>query len=105
MFDTICGLIQPDKDYPRRTSILDVLTKVLNGQLYDVLPYDFHEERSAGGEYIPLRKRRPSVRYPLCRIVVEDSVSLLFGEGHFPTINCGDGVLRNYFAAIASEFI
>ena len=50
----------------------------------------FIEERSAAGEYIPLRQRRPSVRYPLCRIVVEDSVSLLFSEGHFPTIDSAD---------------
>ena len=30
-------------------------------------------------------QRRPSVRYPLARIVVDDSVSLVFGDGHFPT--------------------
>ncbi|MGH3263400.1 MAG: hypothetical protein ACRDNS_15560, partial [Trebonia sp.] len=88
MFDTICGLIPPDSGYPPRTRILDILGRVLNGSLYDVLPYQFQEERTAGGEYIPLRHRRPSVRYNLSRIVVEDSVSLLFSEGHFPTVDC-----------------
>ena len=103
MFDTICELISRDPDYPARTSILDTLTRVLSGQLYDVLPYDFHEERSSAGEYIPLRKRRPSVRYPLCRVVVEDSVSLLFSEGHFPTIDCSDLVTQGALASIVRD--
>jgi hypothetical protein len=29
------------------------------------------------------------VRYGLCRLVVDDSVSLLFSEGHFPQVDCG----------------
>jgi hypothetical protein len=103
MFDTICELIARDPDYPTRTWTLDTLMRVLNGQLYDVLPYDFHDERSSGGEYIPLRKRRPSVRYPLCRVVVEDSVSLLFGEGHFPTIDCPERVTQNSLATIVRD--
>lgn len=103
MFDAICELISRDTDYPTRTSVLDTLTRVLNGQLYDVLPYDFHDERSSAGEYIPLRKRRPSVRYPLCRVVVEDSVSLLFSEGHFPTIDCPDRATRDSLATIVRD--
>ena len=103
MFDTICELISRDPDYPPRTSILDTLTRVLNGQIYDVLPYDFHDERSSAGEYIPLRKRRPSVRYPLCRVVVEDSVSLLFSEGHFPTIDCIDRVMQSSLVSIVRD--
>jgi hypothetical protein len=103
MFDTLCELTARDPDYPIRTSILNILTKVLNGQLYDVLPYHFHDERSSAGEYIPLRKRRPSVRYPLCRVVVEDSVSLLFSEGHFPTIDCPDRVTQGSLANIVRD--
>jgi Phage portal protein, SPP1 Gp6-like len=103
MFDTICELISRDPDYPPRTWVLDMLTRVLNGQLYDVLPYAFHDERSSIGEYIPLRKRRPSVRYPLCRVVVEDSVSLLFSEGHFPTIDCLDRVTQGSIANIVRD--
>ncbi len=45
----------------------------------------------------------PSVRYALCRIVVEDSVSLLFSEGHFPTIDCGDRDVRAALADIVKE--
>src|SRR6516162_6756975 len=103
MFETICDVIPRDLDYPQRTRALDILKRVLDGTLYDVLPYQFHEERSAGGDYIPLRNRRPSVRYTLCRIVVEDSVSLLFSEGHFPTIDCADRTIRAALADIAKE--
>ena len=95
MFDTICALVPRDRDYPERTWRLEILRRVLNGRLYDVLPYQFHDERGSSGEYIPLRHRRPSVRYGLCRIVVEDSVALLFSEGHFPTIHSPDRTVRD----------
>ena len=103
MFDTLCDLAPRDSDYPDRVGRLTVLNRVLDGTLYDVLPFHFHQERSEAGEYIPLRQRRPSVRYPLCRIVVEDSVSLLFSEGHFPTIDSNDSSVRQFFANIAKE--
>lgn len=103
MFDTICDLIARDPDYPPRAWVLDTLSRVLNGQLYDVLPHDFHDERTPAGDYIPLRKRRPSVKYSLCRVVVEDSVSLLFSEGHFPTIDCPDRVTQHSLAKIARD--
>src|SRR6187551_1798339 len=103
MFETICNLIPRDPDYPARARTLDILKRVLDGKIYDVLPYQFHEERGVGGEYIPLRNRRPGVRYALCRIVVEDSVSLLFSEGHFPTIDCADRTTRAMLADIIKE--
>ena len=103
MFDTICGLVPRDPDYPERAWRVEILRRVLNGTLYDVLPYQFHDERGSGGEYIPLRQRRPSVRYALCRIVVEDSVALLFSEGHFPTIISPDRVVRDFLADLAHE--
>jgi hypothetical protein len=103
MFDTLCDLVPYDSDYPERVRKLTILNNVIAGTLYDVLPYRFHEERSEAGVYIPLRQRRPSVRYPLCRIVVEDSVSLLFSEGHFPTIDSPDPAVRTAFAGICKE--
>ena len=103
MFETICGLIPTDPDYGERTRQLEILKRVLEGRLYDVLPYEFHEERSSAGEYIPLRSRRPSVRYPLARIVVDDSVSLVFGEGHFPTLDSEDATVRAALADIVKE--
>ena len=59
MFDTIASLIPRDADYPERARRLDLLTRFLQGRQYDVLPYEFHDERGAGGEYVPLRRRRP----------------------------------------------
>jgi hypothetical protein len=103
MFDTIRALIPADPAFAERTWRLDVLTRVLEGRLYDVLPYEFHEERGAGGEYVPLRRRRPSVRYPLAKIVVDDSLSLVFGEGHFPTIECDDARVRAVLGDIVRE--
>jgi hypothetical protein len=103
MFDTLSDLVPRDNDYPPRVQKLTILNRVLDGTLYDPLPYHFHEERSTAGEYIPLRQRRPSVRYPLCRIVVEDSVSLLFSEGHFPSIDSADATVRMAFANIVKE--
>src|SRR5947209_2179095 len=103
MFETICDLIPRDADFPERARTLDLLRRVLDGTLYDALAYHFHEERTLAGDYIPLRSRRPSVRYALCRIVVEDSVALLFSEGHFPAIDCADHNARNILADIAKE--
>ncbi len=100
MFQTICDLIPADPDMPERARRLDILRRALNGTLYDALPHDFHEERSPSGEYIPLRLRRPSVRYALPRIVTEDSVALLFCEGHFPTIDSPDRSTRDTLAAL-----
>jgi hypothetical protein len=82
---------------------LDILRRVLDGTIYDNLPYQFHEERNGAGEYVPLRLRRPSVRYGLCRVVVEDSVALLFSAAHFPAIECADAGLMQILADIASE--
>jgi hypothetical protein len=103
MFETICRLIPQDNDFSNRTRVLDILTRVLDGRIYDVLPFEFHEERTAAGEYIPLRSRRPNVRYSLARIVVEDSVSLLFSEGHFPRFDCPDKVIQQTLADIVKE--
>ena len=103
MFETICGAIPTDTSFPTRTARLDVLRRVLDGTLYDNLPYQFHEERNGAGEYIPLRLRRPSVRYGLCRIVVEDSVALLFSAGHFPALDAADAALVRVLQDIIAE--
>ena len=100
MFQSICDLIPADPDMPERARRLDILRRVLAGTLYDALPHSFHEERTPGGEYVPLRLRRPSVRYALPRIVTEDSVALLFSEGHFPTIDSPDRSARAILAAL-----
>jgi hypothetical protein len=90
MFRTIYGGIQRDTDYPERQFTLDVYNRVLEGAIYEHLPYGFHEEKSPSQEYIPLRQRRPCVRSNLARVVVEDVASLVFGEGRFPKVDCGE---------------
>nr|WP_321986662.1 phage portal protein [uncultured Lichenicoccus sp.] len=79
-----------DADLPARCNRLGALEAVLEGRQYDVLPFAFSRERSSSGDYVPLDERRPSVRTGLCRVVVEDSVSLLFSEGHWPEIGAAD---------------
>ncbi len=103
MFDTICSTIPVDGALPARVARLEALRRVLDGTLYDNLPYQFHEERNGAGEYIPLRLRRPSVRYGLCRVVVEDSVALLFSAGHFPVVEAQDAGLARVLADIFAE--
>ncbi|GEL00859.1 hypothetical protein SSA02_00220 [Swaminathania salitolerans] len=67
-----------------RAARLLALQRVLDGTQYDILPYPFATERNPSGEYIPLSRRRPSVRTNLCRTVVDEAVSLLFGDTHWP---------------------
>jgi hypothetical protein len=93
MFETICDTVPQSGGMPGRTRRLEIFRRVLDGTIYDGLPYQFHEERNGAGEYIPLRMRRPSVRYNLCRIVVEDSVALLFSNAHFPGLESQDADL------------
>jgi hypothetical protein len=79
------------------------LTAVLDGTQYDVLPYSFHTEKSEADEYIPLRERRPSVRFALCSEVVDDSVGLLFSEEHFPTVASENADAAETLEAIAKD--
>ena len=45
------------------------------------------------------------MRYPLAKIVVDDSLSLVFGEGHFPTLECSDARTRGLLGDIARESV
>jgi hypothetical protein len=103
MFETICDTVPVDTSMPARVARLTILRRVLDGTLYDNLPYQFHEERNGAGEYVPLRMRRPSVRYGLCRVVVEDSVALLFSAAHFPAVDCADGQIAKVLADVMRE--
>jgi hypothetical protein len=92
-----------DRDFPERAYELCWLRKVLEGSIYDCLPYQFDDERNGAGEYVPIRQRQPSVRYNLARTVVEDSVSLLFSEGHFPALLCDEEATREALEAVIKE--
>ena len=103
MFETISQTIPADPDELPRSRRLGLYRRVIDGTLYDFLPYAFSEERNGAGEYVPLRARRPSVRYGLCRIVVEDSVALLFSAGHFPLVVADDPAVTTLLADIIRE--
>lgn len=92
-----------DPTVSRRCFRLGALEAVLEGRQYDILPYPFSKERSDAGEYIPLDERRPSVRTGLCRVVVEDSVSLLFSEGHWPSLRAADPRTVDVLSAVIRE--
>lgn len=103
MFDTIKALIPRDGDLPLRAWRLDVLGRVLDGTIYDVLQHEFHQEKNEAEEYIPIHQRKPSVRTGLIRTVVDDSVSLLFSEGHFPELHCEDETVKEALAAVTKD--
>lgn len=77
-----------------RQKRLYILELILNGKIYDKLVPFYREHgfdcplpNETSGGYIPLIKRRPSVKYGLCRIVVNELASMLFSETHFPSVN------------------
>ena len=92
-----------DQDMPLRTARLDALTAVLAGQQYDAIEHPFSLEKTSGGDYVPLSERRPSVRSGICATVVDESVSLLFGEGHFPSVVADDDDSRSAVADLIRE--
>lgn len=102
-FKTLQQTYPHDADYPERTFRLAALTRVLEGTLYDSLEHPFGTEKNDAGEYIPLAKRRPSARTRICRTVVNDSVSLLFSEGHFPAVECQDETTRDTLTKLVKE--
>lgn len=96
MYKTLCDKVPEDRDFPARTRRLIARGEFLDGKLYDRLMYSFADERDAQNKYVPIRERRPSVRYNLSKIIVNDSVSMLFGDNHFPAIEVqSDGETDN----------
>jgi hypothetical protein len=103
MFKTLTADIPRDRDYPPRQHTIRLNQLVLDGQLYDHLPFAFHDEKDQNKQYIELRRRRPSVRYALARVVVDDSVALLFSEGHFPAVECSEREVVASLKALIKE--
>lgn len=89
-----------DKDFPERAHTILALTRVIDGKMYDEIGSAFSEEKNGAGEYVPLKDRRPSARTRFCQTVVNDSVSLLFSEGHFPEVDCKDEATRTALANV-----
>jgi hypothetical protein len=92
-----------DSQISPRTQRLLALEAVLDGKQYDSLQYPFSTEYSPSGEYISLMQRRPSVRTGLCRLAIDDAVSLLFSEGHWPGIKAGNQVTTDALMALVKQ--
>lgn len=103
MLETLRKLMPTDSDLPPRAARIDLLTRVLEGTIYDLLQYEFHEEINGAKEYVKIADRRPCVRTGIIRTVVDDSVSLLFSEGHFPAIQCEDDKVVEALKAITKD--
>jgi hypothetical protein len=103
VFKTISNLHNRDDDYPERVWKLRLYNSILEGTFYDPLQYEFWEAQSSAGETISLSKRKPSVRYNVCRLVVQDSISMLFGDERFPIVDCSDEDTLNTMKAIVKE--
>jgi hypothetical protein len=54
--------------------------------------------------YIPMKRRRPSVRMDLPKVIVDRFTALVFGHEHFPTIRAvGDTEAEDYVKTLAEE--
>jgi hypothetical protein len=97
MLNYFLSTIPWDKDLSQRARMIDIYTRVYDGTLYDHLKYFYFQERQNGvnGNYIPLHLRQPSVKTNFCKLVADNSVSLLFGSDHFPRIASEDIKLRD----------
>lgn len=102
-FKTLSALVPVDVDYPARHRWYTCRAEFLDGLLYDRLKYAFSEERTENGEYIKIKDRRPSVRYNLSAIIVNDSVSMLFGDNHFPVVQTGTPESDEVFAKLIQD--
>lgn len=94
MFNYIKSTIDWDKDLSERAKMIDLFTRVYEGEIYDHLKYFFFQERDLSGNYIPINKRQPGVKTNFCKLVVDTSISLLFGTDHFPAIVHDDDSVR-----------
>jgi hypothetical protein len=103
MFQSIVAPIPKDPDYPARRFTIDVLTRVLEGAVYDHIESPFHQEKTGAGDYVPIRQRRPCVKSNLCRVVVDDAVALLFSEGHFPTPDSDDAAVKQALIGLSKH--
>src|SRR5213592_2535050 len=82
---------------------LDILQRFLDGTIYDHLRYAFYEETDQGGTYIPLRDRRPSVIFNVCRVVVNRSTRMLFGGAKWPKLVSTDQPINKFLQLLTDR--
>lgn len=79
----------PNNWNPRQVRIY-LYDLIHSGEIYDnLIPWhNEYRKGSRSGTYVPIVERRPCIIYKLPKIIVEESVGMLFGENHFPTLRC-----------------
>jgi hypothetical protein len=94
--------LRMDADWSMRQQKLHILSLFKDGRIYDNLP-PWDEEYAGGensGSFIRMRKRRPSVIYKIPKIIVNESVAMLFGEGRFPVARCDDKKTQKFLTRV-----
>jgi hypothetical protein len=76
--------------YPAKTSArfkrLDAYDRLREGTAYDHIRIPFHTEYGAGGTYIPIMDRRPSVIWDGARMLVDQLSGLMWGDEQMPIV-------------------
>jgi len=87
-YSEIANALRTPAGASNRYKRLNALDRLLDNSFFDDLGYSFEVEE-ANGEYLPLTKRRPSVKYNLARIVVDQSSGSLWADDEMARIACG----------------
>jgi hypothetical protein len=86
-----------------RARKLEYLWRVYHGRQYDVMPFPFNQE-TRGETYIPLRDRRPSVRYNLAKIIVKKTTAMMFSGRHWPQVTTDDQTFTDWLDSFYDAF-
>jgi hypothetical protein len=107
-----------DPEMSERAFVLAMYRKVLDGSYYDILSESFSTGNQGSGnaavnilepnkyhftQSVGMSQRRPSVRSALCTLVVDEAVSFVFDENHFPRISAEDKELEQALKDIIEE--
>lgn len=107
-----------DPEMSERAFILSVYRRVLDGTYYDILSMSYSAGTAGAGnaavnilepdkyhfnQTVGMSQRRPSVRSALCSLVVDDAVSFVFDETHFPRISSDDKELEQILKDIVES--
>jgi len=68
-----------------RYATISKLDKIFEGKQYDGRP-DWFDGRGTSGKLVPLRERKPCIRYKLAAAATNQVVRFLFGDKRFPKI-------------------
>lgn len=98
------GIIRPDgKSVGKsRNPRLDKIDKYYKNRQYDSL-VDWQEAESCGDEYIPIRKRKPKIIYPLPSVLVDRLASKLLGHDTFPKFKIEEDEETNYLLGLIEK--